>query len=181
LRARLELARQPAEYRAIATASQVTRADLAALIGVRLGHVLQAFAPRETVVLTDVRGDWAEQWIVAVTQAGVMEAYANHTFQPRASVRRVDLAEAVVRLLPHVASPGDLRAWQGARRTFTDLSAGHLAYPAASAAVASGVMTMGSSGSFAPSEPVTGAAAVAAIERLQAMAGPTSGRRAPWQ
>jgi type IV pilus assembly protein PilF len=181
VRARLELARLPAEYRAIATASQVARGDLAALIGVRLSHVLQALAARETVVLTDMRGDWAEPWIVAVTQAGVMEAYANHTFQPRAPVRRVDLAEAVVRLLPHIAAPTDLRAWQGARRSFTDLSAGHLAYPAASAAVASGVMTMGSGGSFAPSEPVTGAEAMAAIERLEAMAGPPTGRRVPWQ
>ncbi len=41
VRARAELARLPAEYRAIDGATQITRGDLAALIGVRLAGLLQ--------------------------------------------------------------------------------------------------------------------------------------------
>ena len=52
----------PGELRAIPSAAQITRGDLAALIGVRLEPMLRA-APRAQVVVTDTRGDWAAPWI----------------------------------------------------------------------------------------------------------------------
>jgi hypothetical protein len=107
---------------------------------------------------------------MAVARAGIIEPYANHTFQPRSAVRRADLAQAVGRLLARIGTPAQVRAWENARPPFSDLSTGHLAYPAASAAVASGVMTAGADGSFEPSRPVTGAEALQAVQRLQAMA-----------
>ena len=165
-----ELARLPEAYRAIGTAAQVTRADLAALIGVRLGAALQAMRPRDPGVVTDVRNTWAEPWIIAVTRAGVMEPFANHTFQPRALVRRTDLAQAVSRLLDAMAAPAQLAAWRTASPAFSDLVNTHLAYPAASVAMASGVMPAASDGSFQPSRAVTGTEAVQAIDRLQQLA-----------
>jgi hypothetical protein len=64
--------------------------------------------------------------------------------------------------------------------TFPDLSASHLAFPDASAAVASGVMTIGPSGEFDPSRVVSGAEAMAAVAKLQALAGPAArGDRRP--
>ncbi|MBM3819915.1 MAG: tetratricopeptide repeat protein, partial [Acidimicrobiia bacterium] len=75
-------ARLPAEFRAIGKAEEITRADLAALIGIRLEPVLRN-APSREVVMTDVRGHWAEGWITQAARAGVLEAFPNHTFQPR--------------------------------------------------------------------------------------------------
>ena len=40
---------------------------------------------------------------MSVTRAGVMEVYANHTFQPAAIVRRGDLAQAASRVLALIA------------------------------------------------------------------------------
>jgi tetratricopeptide (TPR) repeat protein len=168
--AKAELAKLPEEYRAIESATEVTRGDLAALIGVRLNELVLAMRSREPVVVTDVRGNWAENWITAVARAGVIEPYANHTFQPRATVRRADLAQAASRLLARLGTPEQLRAWQNARAKFTDISQGHLAYPAASMAVAAGVMSTAPDGSFLPSRLVTGDEAVQTIQRLQAMA-----------
>ena len=141
LRARIELARMPDEYRAIDDAPQITRAQLAALIGIRLGPWLRTMPAADAGVITDVRGTWAETWIMAVTRAAVMEPYANHTFQPRTIVRRVDLAPIASRLIVRLAPSEQARSWQTSRVAFTDLQPGHLAYPAASTAVASGVMT----------------------------------------
>jgi tetratricopeptide (TPR) repeat protein len=169
--ARAELARLPEEYRAIDAAAQVSRADLAALIGVRLSAVLQTMRARDPGVVTDVRNNWAEPWIMAVTRAAVMEPYANHTFQPGTLVRRTDLALAVSRLLDAVAPPAQLATWRGARVKFSDLVNTHLAYPAASVAVASGVMAAGDDNAFQPSRVVSGPDAVRVIERLRAMAG----------
>ena len=70
------------------------------------------------------------------------------------------------------------RAWQSARGKFSDITQGHLAYPAASVAVAAGVMNPAADGSFQPARIVTGAEAVEAVARLQAMAdGPARGAR----
>ena len=160
--------RLPEEYRAIDRAAQITRGDLAALIGQRLSGLLNATRPRDVGVITDVRGHWAERWILAVARAGVMDPLPNHTFQPRGVVRRGDFAQAVTRLLAKVAvvSPAEARRWTGARGRFTDMAPTHLAYPAASAATASGVMAATAEGGFQPNRVVTGEEAIAALDRL---------------
>ena len=124
-------------------------------------------------LITDVRNQWAAPWIMTVARAGIMEPFANHAFQPRAVVRRVDLAQVVARLLARAAAmnPGRVQTWDSARLKFSDLSAGHLAYPAASAAVASGVLTTGPNNSFQPSRPVTGAEAIDALNKIGSLAG----------
>ena len=171
VRARADVLRLPAEYRAIDTAAQITRGDLAALIGVRLAALLRSTRARDAVLITDIRTHWASSWIVTVARAGVMEAFANHTFQPQTVVRRVDLAQVVNRLLVKVveATPGKPHPWVTARLKFSDLASGHLAYPAASAAVDSGAMTIGANNTFQPSTPVTGKEAATAIERIASL------------
>jgi tetratricopeptide (TPR) repeat protein len=173
LRARGALARLPAEYRAIDQAPQITRGDLAALIGIRLGPLLQGGRRADAALMTDVRGHWAVTWIMAVARAGVMEPFDNHAFQPRAVVRRADLAQAVARLLPQAGgrTPAKVKEWEGARLRFSDLATTHLAYPAASAAVAAGVMQTAADNAFQPSRAVTGPEAIEAIGRLEALAG----------
>lgn len=172
VRARIELARLPAEYRAIDTAPQITRGDLAALIGVRLAPLVQAARRPDAVVVTDARNHWAATWIMAVVRAGVIDPYDNHTFQPRGVVRRTDLALAMSHLLSRVAAsnPAQGRAWESAKLKFSDLSSSHLAYPAASIAVAAGVMRADSDNAFQPSQVVNGPEAVAAVIRVEALA-----------
>lgn len=171
LLARVELSRLPEEYRTIDTTEQITRAQLAALIAIRLADRLESFPRSEPGVLTDIRGSWAERWIMAVARAGIMEPFANHTFQPRAVVRRADLAPIASRLVVRLSEPQQARSWQAARTTFTDLSPGHLAYPAASTAVASGVMRPSADGAFRPNEAVSGTEAIAVVDGIQRLFG----------
>jgi tetratricopeptide (TPR) repeat protein len=176
-----ERARLPEEYRAIDSAPEITRADLAALIGVKLDPLLQAAQLPDAVLITDVGTSWAVTWIMAVARAGVMDPYDNHAFEPQTLVRRVDLARAVSGLLAKIGAtrPAQARVWETARVVFPDLATTHLAYQAASAAVASGAMKAGSDGSFQPSRPVTGSEASEAIDRLQALADLPSGGTGP--
>jgi tetratricopeptide (TPR) repeat protein len=161
----------PAEYRSIETSPTVTRAQLAALLGTRLGDTLRR-ADAKPVVLTDVRGNWAAPWIQSVTRAGVIEAFPNHTFQPGATVRRGDLAQAVSRVLGLIgtANPKLAAKWRDLRPKFADVGPAHLLYPAAARAVSAGVMAPLDGDAFQLTRPVTGSEARDAVSKLEALA-----------
>lgn len=167
------LSRLPAEYQAIAKSSGVERADVAAVIGVRLGATLTAAGQRQAVV-TDARGHWAQQWILNAVRAGVMDTQPNYTFQPGSRVRRGDLAQTVSRVLTLVAAarPGIAKTWQNARLKVADVPPGHLNYPAVSQVVAAGVMPLDGSGAFQLLRPVTGAELLEVVGRIEALIKP---------
>jgi tetratricopeptide (TPR) repeat protein len=172
LRAAAALAKLPAEYRAIPTNTAVTRAEIASLVGIRLEPVLTRAQPRQAII-TDIRGHWAQPWIAPVVRSGVMDTLANYEFEPSRQVRRGELATTVSRLLTLIASakPELARKWHAANVAINDVAPAHLSYPAVSAAVAAGVMTL-SGGNFELLRPVSGAEAVDIISRLEALARP---------
>ena len=175
LRAKAALAAMPPEYQSIETAPTVTRAQLAAVLGVRLDPLFKRMDRTTAVVITDARTSWASPWIMSVARAGVMEVYANHTFQPAAVVRRADLARAASNVLALIADekPALGEQWRNAtRRRFPDVSQGHLSYPSVSLVVEAGVMTPAEDGSFQLARPATGAEAVAAVKKLEDLANP---------
>jgi tetratricopeptide (TPR) repeat protein len=165
------LAKLPPDFHTIPESPQITRGDLAALIGIHLESLLQRAQERQ-VVVTDARRHWAAPWIAQVARAGVLEPFPNHTFQPGARLRRGDLAAAVSRLVLLAAGDqADRRdAWTTARPKIADMSPGHLSYPAVSVAVASGVMPLDADARFGVTRPVTGAEAIDVIERVAALA-----------
>jgi tetratricopeptide (TPR) repeat protein len=173
LRAKASFNAMPDEFKAIESAETITRAQLAALIGNRLDALVRRAPRATTAVITDIRGSWAQPWIISTTRAGFMEVYPNHTFLPGATVRRADLALTASRILSFVAAenPAHGAAWRNARLKFPDVPAGHLAHPAASMAVEAGVIRPLEGGAFGLTRPVTGAEAVAAVTRLLEIAG----------
>jgi tetratricopeptide (TPR) repeat protein len=172
MRERAAFDTMPEEYRSIESAPAITRAQLAALFAVRLEDLLRRARSSSGVVLTDTRGNWAAPWILAVTRAGIMDAFPNHTFQPSTIVRRGDLAQAASRVLTLIAAekPRIAARWSDARPRFPDVSPSHLSYPAAARAVASGVMTTGDGGAFQLTRPVTGLETLTTVSRLEALA-----------
>jgi tetratricopeptide (TPR) repeat protein len=169
-RDRAALLKLPAEYAAIPGAPRATRADVAALIGVRL-EALVARATQRQVVITDVRGHWAQAWIQAVVRASIMDTLPNYQFDPGGMVRRGDLARTVSRVLSLIGAvrPAVAARWEKAQVVASDVPPAHLSYQAVSAAVASGVMSL-EGGAFGLLQPVTGADVVDVIGRLEALA-----------
>jgi tetratricopeptide (TPR) repeat protein len=164
----------PAEFKAALTAAQITRGDLAAMIGVRLEAIVRA-APAGQVVITDVRGHWAAMWIAQVAAAGIMPPFENHTFQPNAAVRRGDLAVAVSRLIALPASSdAALRARLAQRPAIADMNPRHVQYAAAAAAVASGVMPLLEGDRFQVGRPVSGGEAVDVLNKVRALSAQTA-------
>ena len=167
---RARLARLPPEFRAIQGSAQITRGDLAALVGERLADLI-ASSPATPVVITDAGSHWAAAWITRVAGAGLIEPFENHTFQPRSRVLRGDLAAAAGRVVALVASAdAGLRAKLAERPKVADVPPGHRLYAAVSASLASGAMPLVEGGRFDVNRPVTGAEAVDTVERLRALA-----------
>jgi tetratricopeptide (TPR) repeat protein len=161
----------PGQVREIEARSQVTRGDLAALLGMRFERLLRG-APSAQLVITDLRDDWSRAWITTVAGTGVMEPYANHTFQPAAPALRADLAAASWRLLA-LAAPARpaLRPYLDEQPRIADVAQTHPLYTAAASAVSSGVMPLGDGGRFDAARGLSGAEAAAAIGRLRALVG----------
>jgi len=168
IEARLAYLRLPAEYRAIPDSQSISRGDLASVIGIRLESLLSR-AQAHPVVITDTRGHWASNWIMATAGAGVMEPYENHTFEPGNAVRRSDLAQAVSRLLKIIGSgrPDLLKDWQSRLQKMADVGVSNLNYADASLSVAAGVLPLLDGGLFQLSRPVSGAEAIDAVTRIE--------------
>ena len=170
LEARRRAASLPPEYREIETAEAITRGQLAAVIGVRFETFLADAAAGRTTIITDARDHWGYGWILAVARAGIMEPDTNYRFQPEQVVTRADLARVAVRVLHLPAGDAPSRP-VAARISFSDLAADHLSYPAASEAVAAGVLQPLEQNTFQPGRPVSGAEVMTAIGRLGDLVG----------
>jgi Tfp pilus assembly protein PilF len=165
--ARARAAALPAAFTAIGTSPVATRADLAALIGIRAPALLSG-APTVAEVVTDAGGHWAEPWITAVVRAGVIEPFPNHTFQPALPLRRIDLASVASRLMRLSATGrSEVREAMAARPRIADLGPQHPNYVAAAASVAAAVIPLRAGDRFEPTSTVSGAEAEAAVERLR--------------
>ena len=162
----------PGQVREIESRRQVSRGDLAALLGMRFESLLRV-APVAQLVITDLRDDWSRAWITTVAGAGVMEPYANHTFQPGAPALRADLAAASWRLLALAAPTRPaVRPYLQEKPRIADVARSHPLYTAASSAVASGVMPLLEGGRFEAARGLSGAEAAAALGRLRALLAP---------
>lgn len=160
----LALLSMPEEYRAIEQAPRVSRADLAALLAVRL-PAARSPGEGESRVLVDISGSWAREHIAAVVALGIMDAYPNHTFQPEALVRRVDVARAAARVLDR---------WRWTRGTSpapSDMAPTHLDYGAVGRVLAAGLMGLTAEGAFEPWRPVSGREAIEVLDALARLGG----------
>lgn len=165
VRGQIELQSMPEEYRRIASAPTITRADLAALLAVKvsaLSRVPQGTPP----VAIDISGSWARDHILKALAYDAMTVYPNHTFQPGATVRRGDVARAVQRVLDLLSHPA------GSAPALTDMSRGNLNYYPAARAVAAGLMDLTPAGAFEPWRPVSGAEAAQILDGLVRLVGP---------
>ena len=155
----------PEEYRRIATSTRLSRADLAALVDVKV-TALRRVGEREPKVAIDISGSWARDHIADVLALDIMDVYPNHTFQPGAMVRRSDVARALGRVL-------DLLRWPRAHAPApTDMSPSNLYYDRVERVLAAGLMDLQPTGAFEPWRPVTGPEAIDSIEALVRLVGP---------
>lgn len=156
----------PEPLRAIGEAARVTRAELAALVVVRV-EALKAKAPRVAgVVASDLSRTWARAEVLRAIELGLMDVYPNHTFQPGGVVRRGELAVVAARVLDQVG-------WGRSNAAApTDMSPSHLQFSSAVRVLGAGVMQSTPAGAFEPWRIVSGAEAKAVVDALARLSSP---------
>ena len=164
VREAMEMELMPPEYQLIAGAAQITRADLAALVMVKVRRLARV-EPGPGRVAIDISGSWARDHIIRALAFEIMTVYPNHTFQPGATVRRGDLARAVARVLDLLKYPA------GPAVTLADVGQGNLLHYPAARAVGAGLMDLTATGAFEPWRPVSGREAADVIENLVRLVG----------
>jgi tetratricopeptide (TPR) repeat protein len=164
VRETIEAQQMPEEYRRILDAPAITRADLAALMMVKVRRLAQApLGPGKVAI--DISGSWARDHIIRALALDVVTVYPNHTFQPGATVRRGDLARAVARALDLLRYP------PGPAPRLSDMSANNVFHYAAARTVGAGLMDLREDGAFEPWRPVSGREATDVIEGLVRLVG----------
>lgn len=167
LRRDLERLQMPEEYLHIESAARITRADLAALLSVKVTALGRLSAPeKEPQVAIDISGSWARTHILRMLALEIMDLYPNHTFQPAAVVRRGEIARAVARVLDLARAPASVPP------ALTDMSRSNLVYDAAARVVGAGLMDVSPSGAFEAWRPISGRDATDVIEGLARLLGP---------
>jgi tetratricopeptide (TPR) repeat protein len=173
LERRIDLAGMPEAFRNIGARGAASRGDLAALLGVRLERFLAPARSQPAPLMADVRGHWAQRWILDVARAGVMEVFPNHTFQPGTTLRRSDLARvvALIHARARAADPAAAARWRGRSVEIADVAAANPIREAADLTVEAGVLGLDPGGAFSATRAVSGAEAVAAVDRLAVLLG----------
>jgi hypothetical protein len=154
----------PEEYRRIPDAVRVTRAELAALVMVRI-KALRRVEPGEPRVAVDIAGSWAREQIARALALEVVDVYPNHTFQPGAHVRRVDLARAMARVLDRLGWPA------AAAPAPTDVTRSHLDFAAVQRVLGAGLMGLTGEGAFEPWRAVGGREAMDVVDAVARLVG----------
>ena len=156
----------PEEYRALEQKPVILREDLAALIAIQLeGLGERVQEPLTGVIMIDIDGSWAEDYIREVVAWRVMEPFQNHAFRADLEVSRMMFAEVAYRILELI------EATDGGRRVRpTDVSSAHYLYDRVLAVVGQGVLPLGPRDEFGLLEPVSGDEATAAVQRLVRLA-----------
>jgi len=156
----------PEEYRRLEQKPTIVREDLAALIAIQLEDLGERVdEPRTGVIMIDIDGSWAEDYIRAVVAWRIMEPFQNHAFRIDLDVSRMMFAEVAYRILEL------LDATDGSRRVrLTDVSSAHYLYDRIRVVVGQGILPLGPHDTFRLLEPVSGQEATVAVQRLVRLA-----------
>ncbi|HZG79758.1 MAG TPA: S-layer homology domain-containing protein, partial [Brevibacillus sp.] len=135
---------------------QVTRAEMAMILA-NTGMINPETSASGTFYDVD-NGHWAADAIKRANEAGLMNGYANGTFNPQGGITRAEMATIVYKYL---GLTGD-----GMPNNFNDVPADHWATQIIAAVSESGLMNGYPDGTFHPQKTLTRAETVTIINRL---------------
>lgn len=170
LRNRLGIYEIPSRYTEIPLTEAVTREEVAALVAVKFKDVLAEPTPQPPIII-DISTSWASRFILKVTALGLLDVYANHSFQPRKTVTRAEMADLVSRIIRSLEERGHRfhRQIPMERIQVQDVTPEHLGYLPIIQVLSYQIMDLYPDRSFRPDQPISGQEAIRILDILLAL------------
>jgi len=167
LKNKLGIFELPSQYKAIPLSMAVTREEVAALIGIKFKDYLDDSRAKPPVII-DIATSWASRQIIKTASLGIMEGYANHTFQPKQAVSRAEMAEVLVRLIDVLKGRGAkfIRQFPPEMIQVSDISPDNYYYQPIVEVVSLQLMELGPDKSFRPEMTLSGSEAAKVFDLI---------------
>jgi len=167
LKNKLGIFELPSQYRSIPLSMAVTREEVAALIAVKFKGQLDEVRGKPPVII-DIATSWASREIIRTAAQGIMEGYANHTFQPKQAVSRAELAEILVRLVGRLRAKGFnfIRQFPEGMIQIADVSPDNYYYQPIADVVSLQLMELGPDKTFRPEMTLSGQEAIKVFDLI---------------
>lgn len=161
----------PEEYQSIAQTSEITRAQLAALIFTNL-KFLEKYGASNSVIIVDVFDHWAKNHIQKAVDMGMMEVFPNRTFQSYRWITKNELARAAARILEILETNEGKKipmVEESKELIVPDVPDGNIYHAMVMKTLSASVLSLDADGRFHLNRPVSGAEALSVVNRLQVL------------
>ncbi|MDW7760234.1 MAG: tetratricopeptide repeat protein [Acidobacteriota bacterium] len=167
LKTRLGIFELPSMYDAIPAKEAVAREDVAALISVRFSDQIRS--DLKPPIIVDIATSWASRFIMQTTALRFQDIYDNHTFQPRKTVSRAEMADTLMRLIRHLETRGHrlVKLIPPDRIQISDVGPEHLFHQPITEVIAYQIMDLSPDRQFLPDRPVSGPDAVRSLDIIK--------------
>lgn len=167
---RLGIFELPSQYDSIASSEAVTKEEISALLGVKFKGIVGEVSAKPPIII-DIATSWASKFILQMTFLGILDIYANHTFQPKKIVTRAEMSEILLRLIRYLEKKGFkfIRQIPLERIQISDISSQNYYYQPIIQLLSYGIMDLFPDRTFKPDLPISGQESIRFMEIILAL------------
>jgi tetratricopeptide (TPR) repeat protein len=158
------------QYNTIPAAVAISREEIAALLAVKFKGILEDPTAKNPIV-TDIATSWASKYILKITALGILDVYANHTFEPKKIVTRAEMAEILLRLVDFLKKKGYklIQQFSPERIQISDIAPDNYYYPMIAQIIAYQIMDLSPQKAFSPEQSLSGQEAIKILDIVLAL------------
>jgi Tfp pilus assembly protein PilF len=147
----------PSQYNSIPYSEAVTREEMAALLSIKFKGIVDE-ATKTPPIIIDIATSWASKFILQMTSLGILDVYPNHTFQPKKTISRAEMAEILVHCIEYLEKKGFkfIQQIQPEKIKILDVLPENYYYKPIIQIVSYDIMTLSLQKEFQPDSPVSG-------------------------
>ncbi len=165
LKNRLGIFELPSQFDAIPASEAITKEEIAALIEVKFKDTLDEPKTQPPIII-DISTSWASKYILRAASLGLLDVYANHTFQPKKIVTRAEMADVLYKLINYLKRKNYVFISQipPEKIQISDVSPDNYYYQPILCIISYTIMNLSANRTFNPDFPVSGQEAIRLLD-----------------
>lgn len=170
LKNRLGIFELPSQFDAIPASEAITKEEVAALIEVKFKDTLDEPKTQPPIII-DISTSWASKYILRAASLGLLDVYANHTFQPKKIVTRAEMADVLYKLINYLKRKNYvfISHIPPEKIQISDVSPDNYYYQPILRIISYSIMNLSTDRTFNPDLPVSGQEAIRLLDIILAL------------